>query len=147
MPTHTSLRLEGYVWRRQSSRHLGSRVHTTPLGLIYKWGILTLKRHRDYSTFYLYMANVMVFASSQQVLRVTSHMRPSARDHNTSSTLIGGKGRAGQVRFTLCLRDQQSKWMQDGCEVYMDSYMASNGSCFMVTWTTFENHLLEVGLT
>ena len=25
--------------------------------------------------------------------------------------------------------------------------MASNGSCFMVTWTIFKNHLLEVGLT
>jgi len=36
--------------------------------------------------------------------------------------------------------------MQDGCKVYMDSYMASNGSCFMVTWTNFKNHLLEVGL-
>jgi len=29
----------------------------------------------------------------------------------------------------------------------MHSYMASNGSCFMVTWTTFKNHLLEVDLT
>ena len=29
----------------------------------------------------------------------------------------------------------------------MDSYMASSGSCFMVTWTVFENCLLEVGLT
>ena len=37
--------------------------------------------------------------------------------------------------------------MQDGCKVYMDSYMVSNGSCFMVTWTIFQNHLLEVGLT
>ena len=37
--------------------------------------------------------------------------------------------------------------MQDGCKVYMDSYMASNGSCFMVIWTIFKNHLLEVGLT
>ena len=37
--------------------------------------------------------------------------------------------------------------MQDGCKVYMDSYMASNGSCFMVTWTIFKNHLLEAGLT
>ena len=37
--------------------------------------------------------------------------------------------------------------MQDGCKVYMDSYMASNGSCFMITWTNFKNHLLEVGLT
>jgi hypothetical protein len=36
--------------------------------------------------------------------------------------------------------------MQDGCEVYMDPYMALNGSCFMVTWTLFKNHLLEVGL-
>ena len=37
--------------------------------------------------------------------------------------------------------------MQDGCKVHMDSYMASNGSCFMVTWTLCKNHLLEVGLT
>ena len=38
-------------------------------------------------------------------------------------------------------------WTQDGCKVYMDSYMASNVSCFMVTWTNLKNHLLEVGLT
>ena len=37
--------------------------------------------------------------------------------------------------------------MQDGCKVYMDSYMASNRSCFMVTWIIFRSHLLEVGLT
>jgi hypothetical protein len=37
--------------------------------------------------------------------------------------------------------------MQDGCKVYMDFYMASNGSRFMVTWIVFKNHLLEVGLT
>ena len=37
--------------------------------------------------------------------------------------------------------------MQDGCKVYMDSYMTSNVSCFMVTWIIFQNHLLEVGLT
>ena len=47
-----------------------------------------------------------------------------------------------QVRFTLRLRDQRSMWMQDGRKVYMDSYMASNGSCCMVTWATFKNHLL-----
>ena len=63
----------------------------------------------------------------------------------TSSTLIGGEGRAGQVCFTLCLRDQRSMWMQDGCKVYMASYMASSGSCFMVTWTISKNHFLEVG--
>jgi hypothetical protein len=52
-----------------------------------------------------------------------------------------------QVHFTLHLRDQSNKWMQDGYKVYIDFYMASNGSCFMVTWTIFTNHLLEVGLT
>ena len=36
--------------------------------------------------------------------------------------------------------------MQDGCKAYMDSYVASNGSCFMDTWIVFKNHLLEVGL-
>ena len=37
--------------------------------------------------------------------------------------------------------------MQDGCKVYMDSYVALNGSCFTVTWFIFKNYLLEVGLT
>ena len=37
--------------------------------------------------------------------------------------------------------------MQDGCKVYMGSYMASDGSRFTVTWIIFKNHLLEVGLT
>jgi hypothetical protein len=52
-----------------------------------------------------------------------------------------------QVRFTLRFRDQQSMRMQDGCKVCMDFYLASNGSCFMVIWVVFKNHLLEVGLT
>jgi hypothetical protein len=57
------------------------------------------------------------------------------------------KAKPVQVRFTLCLRDQRSMWMHDnGCKVYMDSYMAWNESCFMVTWTISKNHLLEVGL-
>ena len=37
--------------------------------------------------------------------------------------------------------------MQTRCEVYMDSYMASNGSCFVVTWSLFKSFLLRVGLT
>ena len=37
--------------------------------------------------------------------------------------------------------------MQDGCKVYVDPYIASNGSCCMVTSTIFKNHVLEVGLT
>ena len=42
------------------------------------------------------------------------------------------------VRFTLHLRDEWSKWMQGGCILYMDSCMASSGSCFMVTWSIFK---------
>ena len=39
-------------------------------------------------------------------------------------------------------------WTQDGCKVHMDSYMASNGSCFMITWTIFKKKiLLETSLT
>ena len=37
----------------------------------------------------------------------------------------------------------ECKWMEDECKVYM----ASNGSRFMVSWTIFKNHLLEVRLT
>ena len=32
-------------------------------------------------------------------------------------------------------------------KAYMYSHMASNGSCFTITWIIFKNHLLEVGLT
>jgi hypothetical protein len=32
-------------------------------------------------------------------------------------------------------------------KVYMDSYMTSNGSYFMITLIIFKNHLLEAGLT
>ena len=52
-----------------------------------------------------------------------------------------------QVPFTLCLRDQWSKWMHDGCKVYMDSYMATNESCFIIPWIIFKNCLLDMGLT
>ena len=47
-----------------------------------------------------------------------------------------------QLRFTLRLRAQRSMCMHDGCKVYMDSYVASNGSCELVTWTIFKNLLL-----
>ena len=30
---------------------------------------------------------------------------------------------------------------------YMDSYLASNGSCFMIIWIIFKNYFLYVGLT
>ena len=37
--------------------------------------------------------------------------------------------------------------MQDGCKVYMDASVATNGSCFMVTWIVIKNDLSKVGLT
>ena len=64
------------------------------------------------------------------------------------------KVEAIQVCFILRMRDQWSNWMQGECKlVYMDSYVASNGPCFIPTWQMdhvsiiFKNHLLEVGLT
>ena len=57
--------------------------------------------------------------------------------------LLVEKAEPLQVHFTLHLRDQWSMWMHDGCKVYK----TSNGSCFVVTWTIFKSHLLEVGLT
>ena len=81
--------------------------------------------------------------------RATSHTRLGARDHYISSTLIGGKGGVGSssLHTTLGGPTEYCIWMQDGCEVYMDSYVASNGSCFIITWIGYKNHLLEVGLT
>ena len=57
------------------------------------------------------------------------------------------KAEAVQVRFTIHLMDQHSKWMQYGYNVYMDLYTASNGSCFMVTHAVFKNLLLKACLT
>jgi hypothetical protein len=37
--------------------------------------------------------------------------------------------------------------MQDGCKVYMDSYMASNGSCVFGHLDYFQNRSLKVSLT
>ena len=41
-------------------------------------------------------------------LRATSHMRLRARDHCTSSTLIGGKGGAGPSLLHTTFEDQWS---------------------------------------
>jgi hypothetical protein len=49
--------------------------------------------HKPRHSFGKQMKACYILASLK--LRVTSHMRLRARDHYTSSTLIGGKGRAG----------------------------------------------------
>ena len=77
-------------------------------------------------------------------LRTTSPTRMRAHDHYTPSTLIGGKGGAGPHSLHTTIggptKYVNARW------IYMDSDMASNGSCFMVTRIVFKNHLLEVGL-
>ena len=75
------------------------------------------------------------------------HTRLRARDHYTSSTLIGGKGGAGpsSPHTTLegptelcgCKMDVKPIWIPTWHQM---------GSCFMVSWTIFKNHLLGVGL-
>jgi hypothetical protein len=74
--------------------------------------------------------------------RATSHTRPRAHDQYTSNTLIGGKGGSGPSSLHNTLEGPteyvNARWM------YIDSYMALNGSCFTVTWTAFKNHLLKV---
>jgi hypothetical protein len=95
---------------------------------------------------YSFVSTCSTFIFSR--LRATSHTRLRARDHDTSSTLIGGKGGAGPSSLHTTI------WGTNGvCECKMDvkvhrgSYVASNGLCFMITWPIFKNHHLEVGLT
>ena len=55
-----------------------------------------------------------------------------------------GKAELDQVRFALRLRGPIDGVCECkvGVKVYMDSYVASNGLCFMVTSTLFKNHRL-----
>ena len=52
--------------------------------------------------------------------------------------------------FTLYMLEGPTEWLCD-CKMDVKSTWlptrASNGSCFMVTWTIFNTHLLAVGLT
>jgi hypothetical protein len=80
---------------------------------------------------------------SSLFIRAPSHARQGARDHQALSLVE--KVEPVQVRyFTLRLRDYVSECKMD-VEVYMDFYMVSNGSCFMVTWTILRNHLYLLG--
>ena len=58
--------------------------------------------------------------------------------------------KAVRSKLTTLLYAWGTNWVSE-CKVdvksYVDSYMASIGSCFMVTWIVLKNHLLEVGLT
>jgi hypothetical protein len=65
-------------------------------------------------------------------MRATSHTRLRARGRYTSSTLIGVKGGAGPSSLHTMLEGPVCECKMDG-NVYMDFYMASNGSCFMAS--------------
>ena len=67
------------------------------------------------------------------ILRATSHTRWGPVTIALQALSLVERSELVHVHFTLWLRDQQSKWMQDGCKIYMDSYMASNGSGFKIT--------------
>jgi len=82
--------------------------------------------------------------------RYKGHFALNACDHCTSSTLIGGKGGAVQGHFTLSFEGpmEKSEYKMDVKSTWIPTWMmASNGTCFMITWTIFKNHLLEVCLT
>ena len=73
--------------------------------------------------------------------RATSHTRLRARDHYTSSTLIGGKGGAGPSSLLHMTLEGPTEYVNGKMDVkstWMESCMASNGSCFMVTRTIFQ---------
>ena len=50
--------------------------------------------------------------------------------------MFGGIGNVLYVGVCECKMDVKFTWI--------NSYMASFGSCFVLTWTVFKNHLLEV---
>ena len=64
-------------------------------------------------------------------------------DHCTSSTLIGGNGIANPSLLHTTLEGPTKYLLQDGHEVYLYSYMTSNGWCFMANWTICKNYILE----
>ena len=66
--------------------------------------------------------------------RATSHTRLRARDHYTSSTLIGGKGRASPSLLQTWYIWGTIIWMHNGRKVYMDSYTG-------IEWIMFHGHL------
>ena len=64
----------------------------------------------------------------------------------TLQALMGGKGGAGPSSLHNTLEGPMEYVKMNGCKVYMDFNMVSNGSCVMVTWIIFKNYLMEVGL-
>ena len=101
-----------------------------------------------FSIMWLFSALSSSRVSTYSVIEATSHMRRRARNHYTSSTLIGGKGGASPSSFHTTLRDQHSMWMQDGREVYMiPTWHPMDRVSWSLRLYIFKSHFLEVVLT
>ena len=87
--------------------------------------------------------------SPRTLLRGTSHMRLRARDHYTSSTLIGGKGGAGPSSLHTMLEGPT----EHTCECKMEvksTWVPTWHQMDHVSWSFglfSKNYLLKVGLT
>ena len=115
------------IWSRMTSHYTwGSVDHTT-----WSWRCVGTA----FGRFLLGSHNFMVMALGSCV-KWPSHTRLRARDHCTSSILIGGKRWAGPSSLHTTL-EGSPEWVQDGCKVDMDSYVTSKGQYFMVTWILF----------
>ena len=69
--------------------------------------------------------------------------RERARDHHTSSTLVGGNGGAGPSSLHTPLKGP----MEYVNARWIPTWHRMDHVNLMVTWTLFKSHLLEVGLT
>jgi hypothetical protein len=89
-----------------------------------------------------------IYQLGRVILRATTHTRLRARDHLHFKHSHWWKrwSRSNFASHYAWGTNGGSMWMQDGCQVYMDSYVASNESCCIVTWIIFKNHLLEIDL-
>ena len=77
--------------------------------------------------------------------RATSHTGLRARDHYTSSSLVGGKRRS-RSKFALHNTWRTHgvyEWKMDVKSTWILTWHQID-SCFMVTWIIFKNHLCDV---
>ena len=88
-------------------------------GVVVRGSMYTLKKH----------THIVAWGQFECNSKAKGHFthETESPSHYSSSTLIGGKGGASSSSLHTMLEGP----MEYG--IYMDSYMASNGSCFMVT--------------
>ena len=105
-----------YQWTLDKSWHL--KISSKPLWARYWLPQIHLRlntKSQPRECTYYKIARYKKQSSNAPLLRTTSHTRLRARDHYTSSTLIGGKGGAGPSSFHTMLEGPteyvNSRWM------------------------------------